>query len=144
MNPEHRYRLEQARDREVAGVDHLESDILAELHHDALCISVVAAEKHHWSITPVMRILHVVRTRGVETFQHATFAHDATCSAADVVWPMARPLKSGLTGFVQSMTILPARWPALSIAARVAGHGVAIAINSPKAAASATEPALAS
>src|SRR6266487_4536154 len=61
MNPEHRYRLEQARDREVAGVDHLESDILAELHHDALCISVVAAEKHHWSITPVMRILHVVR-----------------------------------------------------------------------------------
>ena len=71
MNPEHRNRLEQARGRKLAGVDHLESDILAEFHDDALCISGVAAEKRHWSITSVMRILHIVRAGSVETFHNA-------------------------------------------------------------------------
>jgi hypothetical protein len=75
MNPEYRYRLEQARDRELPGVDHFKSDIFAEFHDGALCISGVAAEKRHWSITSVMRIVYVVSTRRVETFStHAPFA----------------------------------------------------------------------
>jgi hypothetical protein len=71
MNPEHRHRLEQARGRKLAGVDPLESDILAEFHDDALCISGVAAEKHHWLVVTVTRIFHIVRASSVETFHHA-------------------------------------------------------------------------
>jgi hypothetical protein len=71
MNPEYRHRLEQARDRELPGVDHFKSDIFAEFHDGALCISGVAAEKRHWSITSVMRILHIVRAGSVETFHNA-------------------------------------------------------------------------
>jgi hypothetical protein len=71
MNPEHRHRLEQARGRKLAGVDHLESDILAELHDNAFYASIIAAEKHHRSVIAVIRILQIVRAGSVETFHNA-------------------------------------------------------------------------
>src|SRR6266852_5805220 len=76
----------------------------------------------------------------------APFAHRATSSAAEVVWPMARPaitFPPRATGFVQSTRILPLSFPAAPIALLAASQGVVSAITSPKAAASAILPALA-
>src|SRR5258708_24414645 len=76
----------------------------------------------------------------------AQLAQRATSSAADVVWPMARPaitFPPRATGFVQSTRILPLSFPAAPIALLAASQGVVSAITSPKAAASAIPPALA-
>ena len=46
----------------------------------------------------------------------APAAHRATSSPADVVCPSASPDRSGLSGLVASMTILPPRFPAALMA----------------------------
>src|SRR6185295_10687022 len=69
--------------------------------------------------------------------------HAATCSPAESSAPKTRPERSGLSGFVQSNTILPTRPPALWIAFSVAPHGTVSTTTSPNAAAAATEPAAA-
>ena len=52
-------------------------------------------------------------------------AHWATCSAAEVVVPIASPVKPGNNGFVASIRIFPAYEPDPSIASRAASPGVA-------------------
>jgi hypothetical protein len=64
-------------------------------------------------------------------------AHCATCSAAEVVVPSDNPERSGKTGLVASITILPVRLPRLSITCRVTPQGVETSSTSPDLAASA-------
>src|SRR5579872_3306216 len=55
----------------------------------------------------------------------APVASNATFSAADVVVPTDRPLRSEYSGLVASITTLFVRSPALAIADSVASQGVA-------------------
>jgi hypothetical protein len=68
-------------------------------------------------------------------------ARRAISSAAEVVWPMAKPLRSALSGLVQSIRILPVSGPAAFSASSTDDHGGANKMVSPNPAASAGVPA---
>src|SRR5436305_13238615 len=79
-------------------------------------------------------VLKILTTR-------APGAQPATCSPAEVSGPTESPERSGVSGFVQSRSTLPARPPAdvmAETASFAAPQGTVSATASPQAAASAT------
>jgi hypothetical protein len=119
-----------------AGVLGVEAKFINERLHRLFRGRIVAAVEQGHLAGAKGGVCHDVKPDGIERFDDARGdAHCATCSAAEVVVPRAKPERSGNSGLVASITILPERSPRLSITCWVTLQGVAISNTSPRLAA---------
>src|SRR5215813_14061077 len=133
VDPDHGERLQEARVLQRASIDRFETELADELHHRALPAGIVAGDQHERLDRVVGRFGHIAGPRRVERLQAEGArrpVRDLLAGRGVEAEDNCKPSGPMPNGFMQSITVLPARLPRLLTAASAADQGVAITTTS--------------